>query len=204
MATLSRRSPNHFGLLLTILEGLVSAASSLHGLLEKRIVPSEASTHIADLEQQGDKLVQRLNHKLRSYWILPVDREDFFELSNRIDDVLDCINGISHLIAVFKVEVPIPSASNLAEILKKATIELLKATKALSETKVPSGFFANVKTLTEEAEEVYLRGQEIFMANAPDPSSLIKQQRICERLETAVTLSQEAARTIERIAIKHR
>ena len=203
MPRLFRRSPNLFGLLLATLEGLVSAASTQHGLVEKRLSPLEASTHIVALEEQGDKLVQRLSHRLRSSWILPVDREDFFELSNRVDDVLDCINGISHLIVLFNVAEPIPSAASLAEILTRSTAELLKATKALTETKDPIRFCTKVKALAEDAEEVYLRGQEELMANARDPSSLIKHQRICERLEAAVNLSQAVARTIERITIKH-
>jgi len=104
---------------------------------------------------------------------------------------------------LFNVAEPIPSAASLAEILTRATAELLKATKALTETKDPIRSCTKVKALAEDAEKVYLRGQEELMANALDPSSLIKRQRICERLEAAVNLSQEVARTIERIAIKH-
>jgi uncharacterized protein Yka (UPF0111/DUF47 family) len=198
-----KRSPNHLGLSLAALENLASAAVSLHDLVESRVAPLQASKDIASFEQQGGKLTYQLNQRVQSSSALLGEREDFFELSNRINDVLDCIHGISRLIVLFKVQPPIASATALAGILKRTAVELLNGMKLLNQNQSPARTFVKLRALTDEAEELYSRVEKDLLAHEPDALNRAKHKRICARLDAAVSRLQEVAGTLECIAIQY-
>ncbi|HVQ34408.1 MAG TPA: DUF47 family protein, partial [Candidatus Bathyarchaeia archaeon] len=64
-----------------------------------------ASKRIHDVEHEGDNLVHRLMERLNKSFITPLDREDIYELTSRLDDVLDYVDAVAKRLVTFKVAV---------------------------------------------------------------------------------------------------
>jgi hypothetical protein len=75
--------------------------------------------------------------------------------------------------------------------------------KLLNQNQSPARSFVKLKALTDEAEDLYPRVEEDLLAHEPDPLNQVKYKRICARLDAAVSLLQEVAGTLERIAIRY-
>ena len=77
---------------------VVKGAKLLQECLESKGTIDEmylASKRIHDVEHEGDELVHRLMDRLNKSFITPLDREDIHELTSRLDDVLDYVDGVA-------------------------------------------------------------------------------------------------------------
>src|SRR4029453_6291455 len=65
-----------------------------------------ASKRIHDVEHEGDELVHRLMERLNKSFITPLDRGDIYELTSRLDDVLDYVDAVAKRLVTFKIGAP--------------------------------------------------------------------------------------------------
>ena len=58
---------------------------------------TEAAAEIHALEKEGDQVIAELTNELYDSFITPIDREDILIISERLDDILDGIMGLTYL-----------------------------------------------------------------------------------------------------------
>ena len=64
------------------------------------------TSHVArveELEHKGDEIVHRLIEELNNSFITPIDREDIFSITKRMDDILDSIESTMHRFTMFNI-----------------------------------------------------------------------------------------------------
>ena len=200
------RDQRFFELFTSVAEMNVEAAKTLRELLK---APVEKRTYLVEtikrLEHQADQVTHELVTRLDKSFITPLDREDIHLLASRLDDVLDRIDGAARRTAIFRAESAPEGAIVIADVIARATEQLLNAVRVLEKGKAPVVIKAciEVKRLEEEGDSAYSEWLGKLFDQEKDPIALIKWKEIYDTLEKTLDQAEDVANILESIAIKH-
>jgi hypothetical protein len=184
-------------------------AEAARTLLELFKSPPEKRTYLVEsvkkLEHQADGITHELVTRLDRSFITPLDREDIHFLASRLDDVIDRIDGSARRTAIFRTEQAPQGAIILADVIARATEQVLAAVKVLEKGKTAVVIQAciEVKKLEEEGDAVYTEWLGRLFDEEKDPIALIKWKEIYDTLEATLDQAEDVANILESIAIKH-
>ena len=68
-------------------------------------------------EHEGDRITHDIIQRLNSTFVTPIDREDIYELTSALDNVVDFIEEVSDFLGLYKIEAPMEQPTDLARIL---------------------------------------------------------------------------------------
>jgi predicted phosphate transport protein (TIGR00153 family) len=200
------RDQRFFELFTSVAEMNVEAATTLRDLLK---APVEKRAYLVEtikrLEHQADQVTHELVTRLNKSFITPLDREDIHMLASRLDDVLDRIDGAARRTAIFRTESAPQGAMVLADVIARATEQLLVAVKVLEKGKsgVVIKACIEVKRLEEEGDSAYSEWLGRLFDEEKDPIALMKWKEIYDTLEKTLDQAEDVANILESIAIKH-
>ncbi|HLB53666.1 MAG TPA: DUF47 family protein [Gemmatimonadales bacterium] len=206
MVRLLPRDQRFFALFTSVATLNVEAAKTLRELFE---APPERRAYLVDtikrLEHQADDITHELVTRLDKSFITPLDREDIHMLASRLDDVLDRIDGTTRRVAIFRAEAAPTGAVILADVIFRATEQLLEAVKVLEHGKAGVVIKAciEVKRLEEEGDAAYSEWLGRLFDEEKDPIVLMKWKEIYDTLEKTLDQAEDVANVLESIAIKH-
>ena len=178
-------------------------------LLQLFKAPPEKRNYLVEsikkLEHQADGITHELVTRLDRSFITPLDREDIHFLASRLDNVIDQIDGSARRTAIFRTENAPQGAIILADVIARATEQVLAAVKVLEKGKTPVVIQAciEVKKLEEEGDAVYTEWLGRLFDDEKDPIALIKWKEIYDTLESTLDQAEDVANILESIAIKH-
>ena len=72
------------------------------------------------MEHEGDRIIQELVRRLNTTFILPFDREDAFQLVQKLSTTLDYITGIIDRMILYKAGEPDDRVKEMVEVLYEA------------------------------------------------------------------------------------
>lgn len=171
-----------------------------------RDYPSTDVTHeeVRAIEHAGDAVTHDLVQLLNTQYVTPFDREDIYELTTSIDDVVDHVEEASARLELYGVETMSRHAIELARILADAVSHLATA---LGDLKTRTGIgpeLVKVKQLEDEGDRVVRDAiASLFHAPGIDPLLVIKWKDIYERLEDALDGCEKVANVIANIVVKN-
>ncbi len=200
------RDHRFFELFTAVAQMNVEAAQTLLELfkapLDKRAYLVET---IKRLEHQADQVTHELVTRLNKSFITPLDREDIHLLASRLDDVLDRIDGAARRTAIFRAESAPQGAIILADVIARATEQLVIAVQVLEKGKsgVVIKACIEVKRLEEEGDSAYAEWLGRLFDQEQDPIALMKWKEIYDTLEKTLDQAEDVANVLESIAIKH-
>ena len=160
---------------------------------------------IKRLEHQADQVTHDVVSRLDRVFITPLDREDIHMLASRLDDVMDLIDGASRRLQIFHAGEAPEGAHLLADVIVRASDQLLIAVKALERNKDRTVLDACVqlKRLEEEGDSLYHEWVARLFEGKPDPLTVIKWKEIYDTLEKTLDNIEDAGNVLESISIKH-
>jgi len=184
----------------------VEAAQQLHEMLkldENRRGPIVEA--VKRLEHQADELTHEVVKRLDRSFITPLDREDIHMLASRLDDILDRIDGGARRIMIFRAGDAPQGAIMLAEVIVRATEQLLAAVKVLDSRKAQAVIDSCilVKRMEEEGDAIYHEWLARLFSGATDALMVMKWKEIYDTLEKTLDQAEDVANVLESIAIKH-
>ena len=193
--------------LFTSVAGLnVEAAQHLRELFNASV---DHRAHLVEaikrLEHQADQITHELVTRLDRSFITPLDREDIHLLASRLDDVLDRIDGTARRTHIFRSGMPPQGVVILADVIVRATEQLLNAVKILQKGKAGVVIKAciEVKKLEEEGDAAYSEWLGKLFDDERDPIALVKWTEIYDTMEKTLDQAEDVANILESIAIKH-
>jgi predicted phosphate transport protein (TIGR00153 family) len=178
------------------LEGLEALAS----YMDNR--SSETAKQVKKCETDADDLRLILIQELDKTFVTPLDREDIFNLSRAIDDVMDYANSTVLEMEIY--EVPADGhVKEMVNILISAGREINQAIKHLEEKpKVAAVHAVKAKAYENTMEGAYrLALSHLFRGD--DPVFMLKMREIYRHLSNAADQGDEAANIISSIVMKH-
>ncbi|MGL4760470.1 MAG: DUF47 domain-containing protein [Sarcina sp.] len=87
------------------------------------------------LERQGDIIVHEIIADLNDTFITPMDREDIYKLTKRLDDCIDYTDSIVNSFIIYNVSECTEGAKVFANYTVQCATELLELMKVLSQMK---------------------------------------------------------------------
>ena len=160
---------------------------------------------VESAEKQADEVRRILIDELNRTFVTPIDREDLFNLSRTIDDVLDY--GYSTLDELVRFGVkPNPYLQQLTLILREAAEELyLSVVQLKDHPHVALDHAGRAKALENRAESVYRSAiADLFkdIKTVEDMVEILKMREIYRHLSNAADRGDETANIIGDIIVK--
>jgi len=200
------RDEKFFDLFSTVANFSVEAAKLQVDLLKAEPMRRGAiADAIKRLEHQADQVTHEVVTRLDRVFITPLDREDIHLLASRLDDVVDLIDGTASRVQMYQAGEAPPGAILMADVVLRATQQLLVAVRELEKNKdrVVLEACAQVKRLEEEGDSVYHEWVARLFDGSPDALIVIKWKEIYDTLEKTLDHMEDAGNVLESISIKH-
>lgn len=162
--------------------------------------------NIQDYEHAADAITRETIVLLHKTFITPLDRNEIYQLINKMDDVLDMMEDVAQCISLYDIKQAPAEARKLADICVGCAEHLVPAISMLSNMKKPDEILRHcveVDRLETEAD-VVMRGVivRLFREEA-DTRELIKMKAIYEILETVTDRCADVANVIEGIVLEN-
>ncbi len=184
---------------------VTKAASLLVALMENFDNIDARAKEIYEVEQEGDILTHEIMKKLNKTFITPIDREDLYALSSRLDDVLDLIWSAADRIAVFKVRETTREAISMSKDLLTTTEAIHRAIRKLKEKKYShvQEYCIEINRLENTVDRDFRDALGKMFDEMKDPILIIKWKEIYEHLEDASDRCEDVANVLEAIVLKY-
>jgi predicted phosphate transport protein (TIGR00153 family) len=199
------REEKFFDLFEESARNLVRGAGLLAELIRKWENIEEKAREISELEHHGDNITHRIIAQLHATFVTPIDREDIAQLAERMDDVMDFIEGAAVAMLIYEVKRPTERAQELADILVRTTSEVSAALPRLRRrnqlNKIPEHCI-EINRLENEADRVVRAALTELFHDQVDLADVIKWREIYEHMETATDRCEDIANVLEGVMIK--
>jgi uncharacterized protein Yka (UPF0111/DUF47 family) len=162
----------------------------------------ENAKRVKKCETEADDLRLILIQELDKTFVTPLDREDIFDLSRVIDDVMDYANSTVYEMEIYEVSAD-GHVKEMVNILISAGREINNAIKLLEDQpKVAAVHAVKAKAYENTMEGAYrLALSHLFRGD--DTVFMLKMREIYRHLSNAADRGDEAANIITSIVMKH-
>ena len=208
------REEKFFDLFEQGVQNIVEASHLLVDLVEHYESVDEKVERIRQLEHKGDNITHQIMEQLYRSFITPLDQEDIALLAQRIDDVMDFIEGAANAMLIYSIASPTEWARELARTLVKATEEVSRAIPLLrrrGQMKQILGYCVEINRLENESDRIIRSAlAELFhnVKNCEFPDycpmvDIIEWREIYEYIENAADRCEDIANVLEGVVLKH-
>jgi uncharacterized protein len=171
-----------------------------------RDYPNAAVTQadVKAIETEGDEITHQLIQLLNTQYVTPFDREDIYELTTAVDDVVDYIEEASDLLELYGVESTTSHVVEQCRILVAAVEQLRLALGSLKGMRGIQDTLVELKRHEDEADRVVHDAvAALFRDDRIDPLIVIRWKDIYDALERAIDAAEHAANVIGNIVVKN-
>ncbi|MGE5416952.1 MAG: DUF47 domain-containing protein [Acidobacteriota bacterium] len=163
--------------------------------------------NLTEMEHEGDKIIQQLVEKLNSSFVLPFDREDAFELVQKLDATLDYITGIVDRMILYKTGAPNQTVRDMVQILYQALKEQEAAFAMLENLESKKGSIMKcaetIRNLEKKQDSLYRTSMAALFEKETDPIKIIKWKEVYENIETATDYLEDVGDLLSNLCIKY-
>jgi len=161
---------------------------------------------LKEIEHEADIITHRTYEKMHRTFLTPLDREDIYNLVNKMDSVLDMIEAAAVRMQLYKIKKPADEIKELARILNLAIGKIKKIVHALRDKRRGQEILEDcveINTLENEGDIVLRMTMARLFEREKDPIELIKWKEIFERIEESIDVCEDVSNIIEGIVLKH-
>ncbi|MDQ3067183.1 MAG: DUF47 family protein [Actinomycetota bacterium] len=185
-------------------ENALEAARSAETRFREYPNSTVAQTDVKAIETAGDEITRELIQLLNTQYITPFDREDIYELTTAIDDVVDYIEEVSTLLELYGIESTTKHVQEQCRVLVQAVEQLALALTRLKGMRGIQDALVELKRFEDEGDRiVHDAVAALFRDDRIDPLIVIRWKDIYEGLEKAIDAAEHAANVIANIVVKN-
>ncbi len=203
MFRLIPKEEKFFDMFISMAQNAHEASKLLTIMMEQPDKIRDTAESIKALEHKGDRMTHDLIVKLNKTFIVPIDREDIYGLSSKLDDVTDLIESIARRLVLFKVTEVSEPALELARVLQRSTAAIVVAVSELQNGMKVMDPCIEINRLEDEADHIYHLALGKLFEVEIDPIALIKWKELYEKLEASLDRCEDVANVIEGIVVKN-
>lgn len=164
------------------------------------------SEDIHQIERDADEVVKETMKELYVSFITPIDREDIVNLVEKLDNIIDSINGLTYEFYYLNVEKMRPNTVEYINLIEQGVASVQEAVKEFSR-------FKNSKQLDQKIDEanaieskgdlMYTNELADLFRNEQDPIEVIRWQKVYFSFEKVLDSCEDAADIMTSIVIKN-
>lgn len=164
---------------------------------------SENTSRVHLIEKECDEITHKIINELNETFVTPFDKEDIYQLTNALDDVMDSIDSIMRRMNIYKLKRGCVFGPQMSQILLSQVYLIVDVINTLHNFKEGSRKLIQIKTLETEGDSVFKEALINLFETQNDAIELIKEKEILETFEKAVDRCQRVAIVMESILIKN-
>ena len=168
---------------------------------------AELFTKVDVMEKNADKVTDRIITHLNDTFITPLDREDIYALAQKIDDVIDGVQGIAERMTLYNVGAASPGAIALTALVVKSARQLEKACTYLPDLKQKrlklEARCSRIIEIESQGDSLYRQEMAKLFRECKDPIEIIKWKEILMLLEDALDDCEDVAGLLKGVLLKY-
>ncbi len=185
---------------------LVAAAEVLTDLLEHFENVDMKTARMKELEHEADNVTHEIYRQVHQTFVTPLDREDIAALAQRLDDVMDYMEGATTAIRIYGIQEPTSAARALADLIRLQCVQLERAISTLRHRGRLKGILDQLKEvnrLENEADTLFLNATADLFHGEMSSVDIIKWRDIYDQLESATDSAEQVTFVLEAIVLKN-
>jgi len=185
---------------------LVAGADMLVDLLDHFENVEMKTARIKDLEHEADDITHEVYRQVYQTFLTPLDREDIVALAQKLDDVMDFIEGSTTAIRIYGITEPTPAARSLADLVRLQCIQVERAVSNLRHKGQAARILEHcreINRLENEADALFLSATAELFQGEMSSVDIIKWRDIYDQLERATDSAEQVAHVFEAIVLKN-
>ncbi|MCX5710481.1 MAG: DUF47 family protein [Candidatus Omnitrophica bacterium] len=183
----------------------VDAADYFKELAAKSVMDEAALNKMRNIEHQGDEVAHSIIDQLNKTFITPFDREDIYDLTTELDDVIDMINTIISRMLVYKLKGGDKNLMNFANVIQESVQAVERAVKGMRDAKLRSlvcEACVEINRLENVGDSMRDEVLAELFDTEKDPIKVIKLKEIYQDAETVLDICEDVAHVIDSILVK--
>jgi predicted phosphate transport protein (TIGR00153 family) len=200
------RNERFYDLLHESAKNLADAAEALVDLVQHYQNVEMKTDRLTELEHNGDTITHNIVNLLHKTFVTPIEREDIALLAERLDDVLDYIEGAGTALRIYKVAEPSPSSREMADVVRMMAVKLEQAISHLrvhGKLRDILPYCVEINRLENVADDLFRKAMAGLFEDEGSAVEIIKWRDIYEQLEQATDLAEDVANVLEGIVLRH-
>jgi len=194
-----KKKPDFYALLMNQSEKVLEGIKALKEYAGNQC--PECADAVKRLEKEADEHRRIIIAELNKTFATPIDREDIFQLSRALDDVMDYADNTVLELTAYELSADL-HIRKMIDIMIKAYEELVKAIKYLKDYPIIANDHAvKAKKFENEMEQAYHQAlSDLFKGT--DPIYMLKMREVYRHLSNCADRGDEAANIILSIVMK--
>lgn len=198
------KEEQYFSLFTQMTSYVYDAAHALKEMLAD--TSGDYTGHVArikSIEHACDDTIHTVVTRLNKSFITPFDREDIYQLSGALDDIVDLIDAAARAMLMYDLNESTTHAKHFANVLQRMAIQLHEIVSMLSRPNGITPRLVEIHRLENEGDDIYHAAIGELFRKSHDPLLVIKWKDIYEKLEAAIDRCESVANIIESVIIKN-
>jgi len=207
MALFGRKDENLFHLFNESTRVVVRGGDILNDVISDYRDLDLKMAKLLELENEGDRIIEQLVNRLNTSFILPFDREDAFQMSQKLATTLDFITGIIDRMILYKAGEPNQQVKEMVAVLYEALLLQQKAFNLIDRVEQNKRAILEsceqIRQLERKQDSLYRSGLAALFENEAQPLMVIKWREVYEHIEMAMDHIEDVGDVIRNICIKY-
>jgi predicted phosphate transport protein (TIGR00153 family) len=202
-----RQEDAYFPLFEAAADTIAAAATALLDLLTDLADPETKAKQLAELEHEGDRITRTILTRLASTFIARLDRDDIFELAERLDNVTDAIDDVGDMVFLHGITEPLDPVTEQARVLLRAAEHTSQGMHSLEQLDLDrlNAYLTAVHDLEYEGDQLHrrVRAQLDDFTTEHPAQHMLRWKDVTDGIEQALDELAHVAHTVEGIVLKH-
>lgn len=159
------------------------------------------------LEHAGNKITIDIVARMKKVFITPIDREDFYLLTRRLDDCLDDVKDVVLSLRIYHASASWDEPIKVVEILEKMAVQLVEVMRLLKDIDKNEKEIAQctrvINQLESEADVIYRGAISELFDGTHEIIDIIRWKEIMEGLETTANQVENVGNLIKEVVMKY-
>jgi predicted phosphate transport protein (TIGR00153 family) len=200
------RNERFYDLLHESAKNLADAAEALVDLVQYYQNVEMKTDRLTELEHNGDTITHNIVNLLHKTFVTPIEREDIALLAERLDDVMDYVEGAGTSLRLYKVTEPSPDSREMADVVRMMAVKLEQAISHLrvhGKLREILPYCVEINRLENVADDLFRKAIAGLFEDEKSAAEIIKWRDIYEQLEQATDRAEDVANVLEGIVLRH-
>lgn len=207
MSRVSKKEDMFYRMLAEQSQKLVEASDVYVDIIQNYPDSAGSIPQMKRIETEADTLVHDILVKLYESFITPFDREDIYNLTQHMDDVVDNEEHIVRRLSLYHVKNMTPEAIELAVLTQQATQELKVLFDHLPNYKKDHAVMEQVQkvhTIEDRGDDVYHDAiGRLYDEKDATPTHLLKWNTLFNRMEDTLDACKAVSSIVSNVVLKN-
>ncbi|KYZ76614.1 hypothetical protein AXX12_09300 [Anaerosporomusa subterranea] len=196
-----------FDLVLEMTKVIQLAADTLESALRNPDKVEAIMQTMDEYENQADDITAKILTRLNKTFITPIDREDIYALANKLDDVVDGIQGIVERLHLYNAGKASDGVKELAELVSKGAKQIDKACNCLPDIRKNrlklEARCSRIEKVEAKGDKLYRQEVARLFRKGVDPIEVIKWKEILNQMEEVLDTCEDVADLLKGVLLKY-